>query len=215
MTHNNSAQDNMNTRNPDNGTFDHEIDSALAKYTGVEPRAGLDSRILANLQAEQQRAAKHSWWRWPAVAAFAALIVIALSLAWRPGRLTLNAAAQHPPGTVRSNEYDETQIANHAASGLIPHEAVSAKKPKPHPVLHRGGVVARAPKLDQFPSPQPLSEQERMLTDYVAEHHQQAALIAQARMVALKQDLAEEMVLASATSNRQTSDQPVSQQQDR
>jgi len=34
---------------------DCEFDDALAKYARVEPRAGLEERILANLRAEQAR----------------------------------------------------------------------------------------------------------------------------------------------------------------
>jgi hypothetical protein len=115
---------------------------------------------------------------------------------------------------MQSNEQDGTQFANHAGSGSIPpHQTVFPGKRKPRAVFHPATAAASAPKLDHFPSPQPLSEQERMLTEYVAQHHLQAVLIARARMVELK-DLAEEME-ASPTSNRQTSDQSVSRQEDR
>jgi hypothetical protein len=42
--------------------------------------------------------------------------------------------------------------------------------------------------LDQFPSPQPLSEQEKILANYVAKYPEHAALIAEARMEALRRD---------------------------
>jgi hypothetical protein len=57
--------------------------------------------------------------------------------------------------------------------------------------------------LDHFPSPRPLSEQEKILQDYVARYPGHAALIAQARAEALRQDLAEEMKDASATKDSQ------------
>ena len=41
-------------------------------------------------------------------------------------------------------------------------------------------VAAGSPKLDQFPSPQPLSEQEKILTNYVAQYPEHAVLIARA-----------------------------------
>jgi hypothetical protein len=207
MTDNNPGQDTTNGRDTKANPLDHELDTALAKYAAIEPRQGLEERILANLKSEQERAA-HSWWRWPAVAALAAVIVMALSLAWRSRHSTENTAAQHP---MHSNEHAGTQVANNAGSGSIPpHDA--PRKPTPHTVFRPAAVVARAPKLDQFPSPQPLSEQEKMLTEYVAQHHQQAVLVARARMVELKQDLAKEMEEAAATSNRQTSDQSASQE---
>lgn len=214
MTNYNPAQDGMNGRDQKTNAFDRELDTALAKFAAVEPREGLEERILANLRLKQERAA-HSWWRWPAVAALAAVIVMALSVAWRSRHSTGNTAAQHPPATMRSNDHSGTQVANNAESGSIPpHKTLSPRKPKPHASTRPAPPLA-APKLDQFPSPQPLSEQERMLTEYVAEHHQQAVLVARARMVELKNDLAEKMEEASAASNRQTSDQSVSRQEDR
>jgi hypothetical protein len=53
--------------------------------------------------------------------------------------------------------------------------------------------MARPPKLDQFPSPQPLSEQEKILQSYVAENPEQAVLLARSRTEALRQDQLEEM----------------------
>jgi hypothetical protein len=48
-------------------------------------------------------------------------------------------------------------------------------------------IAAAGPKLDSFPSPLPLSEQEIILASYVAEDPEQAALVAEARMDALRQ----------------------------
>jgi hypothetical protein len=53
--------------------------------------------------------------------------------------------------------------------------------------------MAGNPKLDQFPSPRPLSEQEKLLQSYVAEYPERAVLIARARTEALRQDQLEEM----------------------
>jgi hypothetical protein len=48
------------------------------------------------------------------------------------------------------------------------------------------------PKLDQFPSPQPLSEQEKILAAYVAKYPEDALLLAQARAEALRRDALED-----------------------
>jgi hypothetical protein len=56
----------------------------------------------------------------------------------------------------------------------------------------RDPATVSTPKLAQFPSPQPLSEQERILASYVAKYPEQAALVAQARAQALQQDREEE-----------------------
>ena len=53
--------------------------------------------------------------------------------------------------------------------------------------------MAGNPKLAQFPSPQPLSEQERILASYVADDPQRARLIARVISEGLRQDQLEEM----------------------
>ncbi len=42
---------------------DRWLDAALSQYGNVEPRAGLESRVLANLQsASRRRTTPHGWW---------------------------------------------------------------------------------------------------------------------------------------------------------
>jgi hypothetical protein len=53
--------------------------------------------------------------------------------------------------------------------------------------------MAPYPKLDQFPSPQPLSEQEKILANYVARFHDEALLVARARSESLQRDREEDM----------------------
>jgi hypothetical protein len=63
--------------------------------------------------------------------------------------------------------------------------------------------VATAPKLDQFPSPQPLSEQEKLLWNYVAQHPERAGLVAEARMESLERDAEERRQLAAGQPDSQ------------
>jgi hypothetical protein len=70
----------------------------------------------------------------------------------------------------------------------------------------RAGVRSRSrvapisvePRLEQFPSPAPLSEQEEMLVRYIRERPHEAALIARAQAELLKQDLQQFAPLLSA-----------------
>jgi hypothetical protein len=211
MTNRNQRQDDMNSQ--DRTALDRELDAALAKFAAVEARAGLEERVLANLRAEGRHAAQRSWWQWPTVAALAMVIVAAISLAWRSSKPERHITTQRPPATAQTDEHAGMQVTNNRERlSIQPHDAGSARQLKPQAVNYPATAIAAAPKLDQFPSPQPLSEQEKMLADYVAEHHQQAILVARARMAELKKDLAEEM---EAPSNRLTSDQFVNQQEDR
>jgi hypothetical protein len=63
--------------------------------------------------------------------------------------------------------------------------------------------VATNPKLDVFPSPLPLSEQEKILASYVSEYPKHAALVAEARMDDLRQETEERRRIASERNERQ------------
>lgn len=67
----------------------------------------------------------------------------------------------------------------------------------PRHSLRAQSAAAAIPRLDVFPSPQPLSEQEKIMASYVAEYPEQAALIARARMDALRRDIDERKAISS------------------
>ncbi len=175
--------------------FDHELDVALAKYAAAEPRAGLEERILANLRAEPEHHSPiREWWRWPAIVAFAAMVlIVALSLVWRSGQPRLDKEAHHPSPAIQDNAHDGTQVAVHGGSNqLRTTHAAAVKKTTTHTDPRSLAVVAAAPHMEQFPSPQPLSEQEQILMSYVANFQDHATLVARARMESLRQEVIEE-----------------------
>jgi hypothetical protein len=57
--------------------------------------------------------------------------------------------------------------------------------------------VASGPKLDVFPSPLPLSEQEKLLATYVGQYPEHAALVAEARMADLRHEAEERHQIAA------------------
>ena len=173
--------------------FDRMLDAALAKYAAVETRTGLEERVLANLRAEQARVPDHAWWRWSAIAAVAAVIVVAMALSLRSHKPSHPVVANHPPTPIQAPKERGTEILSIAhRSGTRPARPSTGRKPEIRPSPPEV-AIARAPKLEQFPSPQPLSEQEKLLQNYVAENPQQAVLLARARTEALRQDQLEEM----------------------
>jgi hypothetical protein len=162
--------------------LDRELDVALAKYAAVEPRAGLEERILANLRNEQTKVSDHVWWRW-AIGIAAAAIVVAFALNSRSGRPSHSMVVAHKP---------ETQMTHQGASVAQARRHAPIRKTIAHSA--RSGTPAAAnPKLDHFPSPRPLSEQEKILQNYVAKNPERAVLIARAVSEALRQDHLEEM----------------------
>ena len=173
--------------------LDHELDAALAKYAAVEPRAGLEERVLANLRTAPAEAPGHAWWRWGAMAAFAAVLLVAIALAWRSGKPSHPEVARHP--------FPAPQVvSNGHQNGVHPHVSHPRRTAAHHAQLL---VVAAAPRLDQFPSPLPLSEQERILASYVATYPEHAVLVARARAEALLLDQEEERREADHDRNSQ------------
>lgn len=172
--------------------FDRELDAALARYAAVEPRTGLEERILVNLRAERTGGVDRAWWRWRLGLAATAVVVVGLTLAWRslsPSPLVITNHSPIPaPGPGRT----EIQVASHdehvpLGQRHAPHRAVVRQSSHPET------VVPSAPKLDQFPSQRPLSEQERILAAYVANYPERAALVAEARMEVLRKDREEKL----------------------
>jgi hypothetical protein len=161
------------------GELDRMLDAALAKYAAVEPRAGLEGRILANLRVEPARAVGRALWQLGLAGALAVIVIVAV-LAWRPNRISHPVIAKHPPATIQRPSTQETTPWPHAVG-----EVAGAKRVPTRRAAARRAVVAEAmvahPKLNQFPSPQPLSTEEVALAQYVKNFPKDAQLIAQAQ----------------------------------
>jgi hypothetical protein len=193
MMENNRRQEGTHLQSLENDKLDRELDAALAKYAAIEPRLGIEERVLANLRAEPGPVTSHSWWRWPAVGALAAVIVVIASVAWRSGK-PVQSKTTRPPAMAATARDSATHVAHDNGTGAIRQHKTGSRRQADTPAVTRETtVVAPSPKLDHFPSPQPLSEQEAILARYVTSYPEHAALIAQARTDALRQDHAEEM----------------------
>jgi hypothetical protein len=175
--------------------IDHMLDAALARYAAVEPRLGLEERVLANLRAQQAQLVNRVWRRWGIAAVAASFVVLAFTLNWRLQHPPHPPIANHPAVTTHPVPKFGTEVARNNANPVRPrpartHSAIRHRSP--------ATIIAVAPKLDQFPSPQPLSEQEKILARYITNDPEQAGLIAEARMDALRRDQEEEMREVSA-----------------
>ncbi|HVI09173.1 MAG TPA: hypothetical protein VND65_12855 [Candidatus Binatia bacterium] len=158
--------------------IDHRIEAVLAKYSNVEPRAGLEGRILANLHSQPQRVAR-AWWRWLAVAA--AVLIIVLSFATRR---TLEPVRTSNP-IIRGNEDEFATKVPHEPEPRRSDLKKATVRNSPRPSVRAAAVISRLPK---FPSPEPESNQEKMLVLYVSRFEQQAILIARFNEDDLHQD---------------------------
>jgi hypothetical protein len=194
----------MANQKPDE--LDRILDTALARYASVEPREGLEQRVLANLRAEPP-IPERAWWRWGVVAAVAAAIVITVALASRSSRPSHPAMANHPSATTNAPNEGPQIVSNREENGVRVHPqargpAGKTTRPRaPMPVM-----LAAQPKLDQFPSLQPLSEQEQVLARYVSQFPQEAALIARAQED-YEKEMKQKMAYPSSETEKYVSDQ--------
>lgn len=181
-----------------------ELDAALSKYAAVEPRAGLEDRILANLRAQGQQAQFRAWWRLELAGALAVIAIVGMSLAWRAGRSPHLPMANRPTATEQIRRPANPPAAV-ARERLVENTPTRATHSGGATAVRRTAPPAQAvaevdPKLDVFPSPQPLSEQELALAQYVRNFPTDAKLVAQ------EQEASEREVLAKmqALSNEST-----------
>lgn len=160
-------------------TLDHALDAALEKYAAVEPRAGLEQRVLSRLQSETRTIPIRSWWQWSTVGAVATLLVITAAWAWKSSRPAKSFAQQHPSAPIEIVSPSSTLAASGVPGPVRPPKAraVHTQPRRRHPPV----VAADGPKLDQFPSPRPLSEEELALTRYVRQFPAEAIVIARAQ----------------------------------
>lgn len=172
----------MRARNNDQSA-EKWLDTALKQYGDAEPRPGLENRVLANLHAEHARLALWPRW-WRPVAAAVTIIVLT-------GGAVLLKQKPDVAGTTISNQVaivsrnQESALPVASASRL--HSA--SRQPRRSRIENHIAQSSSEPRLEQFPAPTPLSEQEEMLARYVREQPQEAILVARARAELLKQEL--------------------------
>ena len=161
--------------------IDRVLDAALAKYAAAQPRQGLEERVLANLRAERAGVANRALRRWSVMALTAAIVIVAITFAWRPGERPRPLVADHLPIRTPSVEQPGPRAAaKTGANNVHKHASGPAMQQATHR-NHHEIVPSAHPKLDQFPSRQQLSEQELALARYVSEFPQEATLIARAQ----------------------------------
>jgi hypothetical protein len=134
--------------------LDSLIDGALVSYSDAEPLAGMERRILNRIRAtEAARRRMARWWRWAiAIPALASLVALAAVMRWGrvqpvPKTETARAEAAPPPARIEPLA---------APAGRIP-----PPRAQPRRLL---------PKQERFPTPSPLTPEERALIALAQTH---------------------------------------------
>jgi hypothetical protein len=160
--------------------LDNVLDAALAKYSAVEPRTGLEERLLANLRAEPARVPRRASWRLSLIATLAAIAIVAIVLALQSGRPLLPQVANHIP-TMPNLEQSKPRVAPEVGETGARAHALGPATRRASRRVSKEAFPAANPKLDQFPSRQQLSEEELALARYVSQFPEEATLIARAQ----------------------------------
>ena len=151
--------------------MDEMLDSMLANYSSAEPRPGLETRILASLRdPEQRKPARPSWMfrgLWAAAAVAAAIIVAAVFIAGRQH-------VKQPPVVVRTTP---TPVQPQAPQPSLPevvtvnpehHRRKAAVTPRVESTRLENASLPLDRRPAIFPTPMPLSEQEKLMFTYLA-----------------------------------------------
>jgi hypothetical protein len=151
------------------------LDSALSQYRKAEPRTGLESRVLASLQAERNRITSRMrwWWAMGAVAVAAAIVAMVWVGANGPKK---NAGGVAETSTPSHNEEAQRSIVPRPAQQAVhPAKEVAHRGPANEP--SRELAAAARPKLDRFPSRRKMSEEELLLVRRLNEKSNKEALL--------------------------------------
>jgi hypothetical protein len=139
-----------------NDELDRRIDNALAGYAGAEPLAGIEERVVRRVRVASRRRA----FGWAAAIAVAAGLVAAVIVVRAP---------QH----AMPKSHDVARVVVQAPDWPVP----AAEKPR---IITKRRVKLRVarreplPKLEQFPTPVPLTAEERALIAFVTRYPKEA-----------------------------------------
>lgn len=176
------------------------IDQALRQHGNADAGPGFEARLLARVKERDEivRARQRLWWAFGFAAVVTAVILAGLWLSYEPHPTTPVAHRQFEDGKDKSAAIPLQQ----EPSGTAPTGEASTQRRATARNRTLDKTLAReAPKLDQFPSPAPLSEQEQIMARYVGEHRQHAVMLARAETDLLERDRRERRAQDSSKQN--------------
>jgi len=167
--------------------IDRWLDEAVQQFANTEPRPGLEGRVLARLaEAERQPARNLRWWGVLAISTAALLALVFFTI----GRSKLNPVqtpVAHEVTPARTQPEIRKEDGTAAGNNLPRNQSLP---PRHNAASRELASLARpgAPKREQFPSPAPLSDEEKMLASYVRSFPGKAAQVARAQAELHKQE---------------------------
>ena len=163
---------------------DRLLDSMLSQYSAVEPRPGLETRVLAQIAESRERRPGRLRWlvAGTGIAASAIAVVVVM--------LVLRVEQRHSPTLPQADSIQAQQQRRNSAAGQVAptirtarrrvavRHAVTAQKAEKKNRQFQSLAVSQRPAI--FPTPAPLTEQERLMFSYV-ENTPRGEVVAQVR----------------------------------
>lgn len=142
--------------------LDRLLQSALASYGG--PDEALAERVLARVTAEPERKRLFRWLPWAIAVPLAAALILISLFSSHPLSKRSNQAHVLPPPSAVADRSGQSSIVRPAPE---PQAKIARVTTRRHSV-RIASKVAPLPKLQVFPTPQPLTPAERALAEYAA-----------------------------------------------
>ena len=154
--------------------IDEMLDSLLANYSSAAPRPGLETRILANLilanpcDAESRESWRGWWnlkWVW-AGAVLAAAIVAGVLIGVKRHAAPPRTVVQTVQPAVQQPVVQQPTVESSVAPKVGGPPAIHHRHKTLAPAQPQNATLAWSQRPAVFPTPTPLSEQERLLLSY-------------------------------------------------
>jgi hypothetical protein len=146
------------------------LDKALQQYGDAQPRPGLESRVLANLEAHQRR---HTGQIWAWALAGVVMTIFPVLFLWHG--LDHSDLHKHDDEPVaRASQDSRIEQRTHVPPPISQNPTARVRKGLRPVITEHGGN----PRLEQFPSPRPLSPQELAALRYAGQYPREAVLVA-------------------------------------
>jgi hypothetical protein len=156
---------------PNDTDLDRMLNEALHSYVASEPGTHMEGRILATAwnEARETRLARRQRWSWWSVAMAACLLLVCLAVYVSHSRRRTVQFAQMPRQSRPTSLAPAEGNRQAAPDSGVPSKAVRVRSHLPAVIAGRAEVSEKLPKLDVFPTPQPLTAEERGLLTLVAQ----------------------------------------------
>jgi len=154
----------------DSHHWDEWLNKAMQQFGESNPRPGIESRVLANVGA-QRRAHMYQGWAW-ALTGVAITIFSALFLWHGLERPDLHKHDDEP--VARASQDSGIEQRTQVPPPISQNPTARVRKRLRSVITEHGG----GPRLEQFPSPRPLSPQELAALRYAGQYPQEAVLVA-------------------------------------